>query len=118
MTRSAFKTQSLVTAPAQPAPRAGQMSHANRVEGRGRSAKARRSVQMLPIITITPQAARVFWSDLMTRRCSSREACAVMFDVTFQTACNWFDGFSTPTGDKVMQAQRWWPEEFEADEAA
>ncbi len=53
-----------------------------------------------------------FWADLVARRCGSREACAVMFQVTFQTACNWFDGFSCPTGDRVMVAVRAWPEEF------
>ena len=58
-----------------------------------------------------------FWSRLLARRCGNRERAAVMFGVTFQTACNWWDGFSIPTGDKVMQAMRWWPEDF-ADDAA
>lgn len=92
------------------APRAGQMSHANRVEpvrhGRGRVA---------PLVTAFE--AKVFWADLVRRRCGSREACAVMFGVTFQTACNWFDGFTVPTGDKMLTAQRRWPEDFGLDQA-
>lgn len=86
----------LVTA-ADPAPRAGQMSRPN---GFDRPA------------VITRHEATVFWADLMARRCGSREACAVQFGVTFQTACNWFDGFSCPTGDKVLHAVRLWPQEF------
>lgn len=75
-----------------------------------------RRVTAVPVVT--RHQAAVFWADLMARRCGSREACAVMFGVTFQTACNWFDGFSVPTGDKVMMAQRAWPDEFGADDQA
>ena len=92
------------------APRRGQMSHTNRVDpvrhGRGRVA---------PLVTAFE--AKVFWADLVRRRCGSREACAVMFGVTFQTACNWFDGFTVPTGDKMLTAQRRWPEDFGLDRA-
>lgn len=116
MTRAAFNNQSLVTVPGGHRTDPRQKSHANRVDGRGRSVAARRRVQVMPVISVTPTEARDFWAALMARRCGSRENCAVMFAVTFQTACNWFDGFSTPTGDKVMQAQRWWPEEFGGDE--
>ena len=57
---------------------------------------------------------------------SSIYGCAVLYEneihdlfgVTFQTACNWHDGFSTPTGDKVLTAMRLWPEEFFTGEAA
>jgi len=102
-------------APADLAPRRGQMSHANGFDraGRGRGAAAARRVSVPPVIT--RHAATVFWADLVGRRCASREECAVVFDVTFQTACNWFDGFSCPTGDKVMMAMRMWPEEFTGD---
>lgn len=55
-----------------------------------------------------------WWADLVARRCGTRETCAAVFGVTFQTACNWFDGFSCPTGDKVMDAMDLWPEEFPA----
>jgi hypothetical protein len=77
---------------------------------RGRSAVAMRRVTVAPVIT--PHQARGFWAGLVARRCRSREEVAVVFGVTFQTACNWFDGFSTPTGDRVMMAVRLWPEEF------
>ena len=94
---------------AHPEPRAGQMSRPNLFD-RGRSAAAARRVSVAPVIT--RHEATAFWADLVARRCTSREACAVMFAVTFQTACNWFDGFSCPTGDKVMMAMALWPEEF------
>lgn len=101
------------TAFAYTGPMPGQKSHANAFDraGRGRSRAAHRRVQVAPVIT--RHEATVFWSDLMRRRLPSREACAVAFGVTFQTACNWWDGFSCPTGDKVMMAMRLWPEEFE-----
>ncbi len=101
-----------------PAPTRGQMSHANGIDrlGRGRSVQARRRAQVLPVITVSRRDAISFWSQLLARRCGSRERAAVMFDVTFQTACNWWDGFSVPTGDKVLQAMRWWPEDFLAEE--
>ncbi|MDS9468619.1 hypothetical protein RGQ15_13700 [Paracoccus sp. MBLB3053] len=35
---------------------------------------------------------------------NSREECAVHFSVTFQTACNWFDGMCRPYGDIVDHA--------------
>jgi hypothetical protein len=57
-------------------------------------------------------AVTVAWAGLMKACCGSREACADQFGVTFQTACNWFDGLSCPTGDKVVMAQRWWPEAY------
>lgn len=82
---------------------AGQMSHANRFD---------RPRIVAPDATISRNEAIHFWADLVVRRCGSREICAVMFGVTFQTACNWFDGFSVPTGDKVLQAIAWWPDEF------
>lgn len=98
-----------VASPAYPAPSRGQMSQPRAVD-RGRSAQAMRRISVAPVITRHERI--VFWADLVARRCGSREACAVMFQVTFQTACNWFDGFSCPTGDKVMDAIEMWPEEF------
>lgn len=96
-------------APAHTAPRRGQMSRGNPVD-HGRGAMAARRVSVAPVITRHERI--VWWADLVARRCGSREACAVMFGVTFQTACNWFDGYSCPTGDKVMDAVDLWPEEF------
>ena len=43
---------------------------------------------------------------LMIASFGSREACAVHFARTFQTACNWFDGVATPTGEVVHHAMR------------
>jgi hypothetical protein len=85
------------------------MSHPHPLD-RGRGAAAARRVSVAPVIS--PAQARGFWAGLVARRCGSREEAAVVFGVTFQTACNWFDGFSTPTGDKVMMAVRMWPEDF------
>lgn len=49
------------------------------------------------------------WSLLMIRSFPSREACSVHFEVTFQTACNWFDGHCRPYGDQVDHAWRTLP---------
>ena len=95
---------------------AGQMSHANWLApagGRGRSVRARRRVQGA-LGPLDVCAARAAWARFVARVCGSREECAVVFGVTFQTACNWFDGFSTPTGDKVMQASADFPEAYAA----
>lgn len=98
--------------PSQHAPGRDQKSRANPFDRRagGRGAAAARRVSVAPVIT--RHEATAFWADLVARRCRSREECAVVFQVTFQTACNWFDGFSCPTGDKVMMAMALWPEEF------
>ena len=66
---------------------------------------------------VTRHQAKVFWADLVARRCGDRETAARMFGVTFQTACNWFDGYVCPSGDKVMIAVQLWPEEFATVEA-
>lgn len=107
--------RALVTTSPQSALRGGQMSHANRVAPvrHGRAPCVARALRLPPLVSAYD--ARVFWADLVRRRCGTREACAAMFGVTFQTACNWFDGFTVPTGDKVMTAQRAWPEDFRAD---
>lgn len=44
------------------------------------------------------------WSLLMIASFSTREECAVYFDVTYQTSCNWFDGLCRPYGDIVDHA--------------
>ena len=95
---------------------AGQMSHANRFApagGRGRSVRSMRRAQGA-VGPLDVCAVRVAWSRFVAVVCGSREECAVVFGVTFQTACNWFDGFSTPTGDKVMQASADFPEAYAA----
>ena len=94
---------------AHPALPRGQMSHANGFDRRGRAGSRRGHAAAM----VDRNEATLFWSALVRRRCPSREACAVQFGVTFQTACNWWDGFSCPGGDKVLTAQRLWPEDFE-----
>jgi hypothetical protein len=87
----------------------GQMSHTNAFEarrGRGRGLPARRRVTGA---VVDAHSARAAWAGFVAQVTGSREHCADVFGVTFQTACNWFDGFSTPTGDKVMQASRDYP---------
>lgn len=44
------------------------------------------------------------WSLLMISSFACREECAVHFGVTFQTACNWFEGICRPYGDAVDHA--------------
>ncbi len=91
-------------------PRA-QMSRANAFGGRGRSVAAARRAH-----ACRPEAA-VFqrrWSLLMIASFPSREACAVHFGVTFQTACNWFDGVCRPYGDAVAWAVETLPRYAEA----
>lgn len=85
-----------------------QMSHANAFApagGRARSAHAARRAHVWT--QDGPRRRHEFgprWSLLMIASFGSREACAVHFDVTFQTACNWFDGTCRPYGDVVAHA--------------
>lgn len=44
----------------------------------------------------------------------ARDATAVAFGVTFQTACNWHDGVVAPMGHAVIHASRAFPEEYDA----
>lgn len=112
----------------QPAPRTGQMSHANGFApggGRGRGRVSARRVSgrvsgvgrvALPVADAGTKAAFcAAWSGLMADRfgATGREACAAVFGVTFQTACNWYDALSCPTGDKVALASIWWPEAYD-----
>jgi DNA-binding transcriptional regulator YiaG len=47
------------------------------------------------------------------RRLSPRSSARAMaMGVTLQTACNWFDGLSRPTGDKVALLAFMHPEAF------
>ena len=91
----------------QAAPRPGQMSPSKPVDLRLVGGTRRRRAPR-----ITRQTTKEFWADLMKRRAVTREDAADLFGVTFQTACNWFDGFVVPSGDKVLIAIDLWPEEF------
>lgn len=87
----------------QPDRRVGQMSRANSFDGRGRSAASARRAH---VHADHPDRADFLcrWSLLMIASFRSREHCAVHFVVTFQTACNWFDGFNVPYGHHVDHA--------------
>ena len=53
------------------------------------------------------------WSRFIRRQFVSRDAAAIFFGVTFQTACNWWDGAPyRPSGDKVAMAALSFPEVF------
>lgn len=96
----------------QPAPmrRTGavQMSPANAFEGRGRwPGASRQRVGRLSPRTVTfasppdrDDLAQA-WSRFIRLTTKSRTDCAKVYDRTFQTACNWYDGTRVPTGDVV-----------------
>ena len=42
------------------------------------------------------------WAGYLAAHYRRAEDVAVVFDVTYRTACNWLSGVSRPTGDKVM----------------
>lgn len=110
---------------ADPAVASCQMSRANPFEGRGRSRGAQRRAHGRVIPAPGAQATghepdlyRAAFSDRwarLVRSCfRSRDRCARELGVTFQTACNWFDGASRPTGDKVALVALDYPEDFAA----
>jgi hypothetical protein len=94
----------------------GQMSPANAFEGRGRWASelrtgaARQRVGRLSPRTVTfastPQRDDFMeaWRKFLKLTSKTRTAVVREYDVTFQTACNWFNGERVPTGDKVGHA--------------
>lgn len=100
-------TSPLMTIPLKTAPLTrhsgtpAQKSHANPFDGRGRTGAARRRTH------VSSDKADFLrrWSLLMIASFDSREACAVHFAVTFQTACNWFDALNAPYGQHVDFAQ-------------
>ncbi len=99
----------------------GQMSLAIRVSdqrgrhprpagrGRGREA-ARRAYGALPEVARVDAAEG--WSAFVIETCGTREDCAVLFGVTFQCACNWFEGWSAPAGQHVMAGAVMFPAAF------
>ena len=104
-----------LTAPMQPDRLRGQMSRpnlsanpaANPFDGRGRGRAAARRAHGR--IGSDREAFLRQWSLLMIASFASREACAVHFGVTFQAACNWFDGANAPYGHHVAHAVRTLP---------
>lgn len=111
----------VVASSAAPLRRTGgsQMSPANAFEGRGRwSGAARHRVGRLAPNTVTfatpmsRDACMDAWARFVRTVTCSRTHCAKAFDITFQTACNWYDGKVVPTGDKMAHAAASWPREF------
>lgn len=88
---------------------AGQMSRSNGLAPL-RPAAARHRVGRLSPRTVTfarPADRDAFmqaWSQFLRLSCGTRGEIARVYDVTFQTACNWWDGDRVPTGDKVGHA--------------
>lgn len=104
---------SLLPTPRDPEDRGLQTSRPNPLPkaiagGRGRSRVAiRRAHGWGPCDPRTARAALPWqWQDFVTSNFASREECAVFFGVTFQTACNWFDGLVAPSSPALMCARR------------
>jgi hypothetical protein len=54
------------------------------------------------------------WSSYLRSNFRNPETVSVAFDVTFQTACNWWNATHRPSGDKVALAALRDPEGFAA----
>lgn len=89
-----------------------QMSRASPFDGRGRALADRRRAYGA-VGALDKDDFRRRWSLLMIASFSSRELCAVHFAKTFQTACNWFEGTATPTGEIVHHAMQTLPRYLE-----
>jgi hypothetical protein len=88
-----------------------QMSPANAFEGRGRrprQARARIGRLTPRTVTFASTPARddfmEAWAKFLKLTSKTRTNVVRQYDVTFQTACNWFNGERVPTGDKVGHA--------------
>lgn len=97
------------------------MSLANSFEGRGRFSGAvrHRSGRLAPnTVTFCTPMSRDACADAWGKFCRavtrSRVDLQRRADVTFQTACNWYDGKVVPTGDKMVWAASEFPREFAA----
>lgn len=55
-----------------------------------------------------------FWSDFLRANYRNPEQVAASFGVTFQTACNWWNGTNRPSGDIVALAGRSFTDFMEA----
>lgn len=89
----------------------GRVSRANLLAARPRSAVMRSEAWHSPDVFRAdfPQT----WARLIRRCFTSRDTVAIFFCVTFQTACNWWDGSTCrPSGDKVALAAMAFPEMF------
>jgi hypothetical protein len=84
------------------------MSRANAFEGRGRAALAIRwnrgalSARSVTFARVPDRDAfMAAWRAFVRATTRDRDDCAKVYGITFQTACNWYDGTRVPTGDKV-----------------
>lgn len=106
----------LSAVPREGAARAGQMSPSNRMVCADQRRRGRAVIRVCQPGAVRPDvsraAARAGWARFVARTCGSRDACAVVFGVTFQCACNWFDGFSAPQGDKMLLGAACFPAAF------
>lgn len=124
---SSVKPRLVVANDRQSARAGGQKSFARIIdgprltEGRGRAGRrgADRRLPAVPgrsrvlvVADVTRAEAIDRWVALINDHCGTRERCAVMFDVTFQTACNWFDGVSAPSAAAMFQAVDWWGDDM------
>lgn len=85
------------------APLSGQKSFANPFDlppagGRGRARDPR------DVGFYLRRNMAVLWGAYVRARFSDREACAAHFGVTFQTACNWWDGANAPASAVYARA--------------
>ncbi len=90
----------------------GQKSWSNVFEGRGRSRDAYRRTYHRPDPAAYRSTFLPRWSRLVECVFGTRDRCATEMGVTLQTACNWFDGLSRPTGDKVAMLAFMHPDAF------
>lgn len=102
----------LVPIPSEPVTESGQKSWSNVFDGRGRSRAAYRRTFHRPDPVRYRSEFQPRWSRLIELVFGSRDRCAAEMGVTFQTACNWWDGIARPTGDKVAMLAFMHPEEF------
>lgn len=102
----------LVVSQDQPATPSGQKYCSNILEGRGRSRAAQRRSFHRPDPLAYRSEFVPRWASLVAHVFGSRDICATAMGVTLQTACNWFDGLSRPTGDKVAMLAFMHPEDF------
>ena len=112
------KPRIIATSSDQPSKAPGQMSRPNVFrghpnEGRGAGRAAHRRVHGWRYDPLPYRAEFLDrWAALIRHLFVTREDVAAGFGVTFQTACNWWDGLNRPSGDKVALAAVTWPDEF------
>jgi len=112
------KPRMIATSAIHPDKALGQKSHPNVFRGHpndGRGA-GRASHRRVHGWRYDPQPYRAEfldrWAALICHLFVTRENVAAVLGVTFQTACNWWDGFNWHSGVCVALAAVTWPDEF------